>query len=134
MRASAPGPSAVTGDGDVGVFLGRPVHDELLVAALDRKGAVLEGVAGAGLVLGVDALDGETAALVVAGDDEQRVGMLGDVLAGDGDGRVELSHGLQDPGAVVVVGELVDSLLLDEQVETLLVAAEGVESLTGHSR
>ena len=47
---------------------------------LDGEGAVLEGVAGAGLVLGVDALDRETAVLVVAGDDEQRVGMLGDVL------------------------------------------------------
>ena len=71
---------------------------------------------------------------MVAGDGQQGVGMLGDVLAGDGDGRVELGHGLQDLGAVVVVGEFVDSLLLDEQVEALLVAAEGVESLTGHGR
>jgi hypothetical protein len=76
------GSGAFTGDrdGDVGVFGGGPVHHELLVAAFDRERSVLDRLAGAGLVVGADALDRE-AAFVVDGDDEQGVGVLGDVLA-----------------------------------------------------
>src|SRR5215213_3505493 len=65
----------------VGVFGGGPVHHELLVAAFDRERSVLDRLAGAGLVVGADALDREAAAFVVDGDDEQGVGVLGDVLA-----------------------------------------------------
>ena len=49
-------------------------------------------------------------------------GVLGDVLARDGDCGVELGHGLQHLRAVVVVvRELVDALFLDEQEEALRV-------------
>ena len=114
------------------MIVGRPVHRELKVRAGDGERPVFGRHVVTRLVLFVDVLDGQPTGLVVACHEEQRAGVARGESQRYVDRLVESGSGGDRLLRVVVVGELVDALLLDEEEEAVAVAGEDAQRLRRH--